>query len=285
MSANTSHLKSFHYLENGEINFSVFDTIKTTSKLDVGTYKVAWVSLPTGGNKLEVKIDTDIETVKMSNFKDKKKLDELFKSFFNKKVAKRINELGFYHKVGVLLYGKQGTGKSTIIKNYCQYAIAKHNAIVLYVNMTRGTVAQWDFVRKIRAIQKNPIIVVIEEMDGALAEGNSTESAFKSYFDGNESIDNCIIFGTTNYIDKIPTALKDRPSRFKYCLEINGIEDESDVYDIMMNMIGDIFEPTEVVDYARELVNSTLDEIKQFCIDKIMDIDSYKVTKKIGFTV
>ena len=151
--------------------------------------------------------------------------------------------------------------------------------------MTRGTVAQWDFVRKIRAIQKNPIIVVIEEMDGALAEGNSTESAFKSYFDGNESIDNCIIFGTTNYIDKIPTALKDRPSRFKYCLEINGIEDESDVYDIMMNMIGDIFEPTEVVDYARELVNSTLDEIKQFCIDKIMDIDSYKVTKKIGFTV
>lgn len=283
MSVNTSDLKSFHYLENGEISFSVFDTIKTTSKLDVGTYKVAYVSSPTGG-KLEVKVDTDTETVKMSSFKEKHQLDNLFKSFFNKKVAKRINDLGFYHKVGVLLYGKQGTGKSTIIKNYCKLAIEKHNAIVLYIDMTRGTLAQWDFVRKIRAIQKNPIIVVIEEMDGALQE-SGTESAFKSYFDGNESIDNCIIFGTTNYIDKIPKALKNRPSRFKYCLEINGIENESDVYDIMINMIGDIFEPTEIVDFARELAGSTLDEIKHFCVDKIMDIDSYKITKKIGFTV
>ena len=283
MSVNTSDLKSFHYLENGEISFSVFDTIKTTSKLDVGTYKVAYVSSPTGG-RLEVKIDADTETVKMSNFKEKHQLDSLFKSFFNKKVAKRVNELGFYHKVGVLLYGKQGTGKSTIIKNYCKLAIEKHNAIVLYVDMCRGTFAQWDFVRKIRAIQKNPIIVVIEEMDGVLVE-NGTESAFKSYFDGNESIDNCIIFGTTNYIDRIPSALKDRPSRFKYCLEVNGIDSESDIYNIMINMIGDIFEPTQVVDFARELVGSTLDEIKQFCIDKIMDIDSYKVTKKIGFTV
>lgn len=285
MSINTSDLKSFHYLENGEVSFSIFDTVKTVSKLDVGIYKIAYINTPQGG-KLEIKIDTDIETIKTHDFPDKKKIDDLFKSFFNKRVYKKIRDLGFYHKVGVLLYGRQGTGKSTIFKNYCQSAIDKHNAIVMYIDFNNGTVAQCDFVRKVRAIQKNPIIIVIEEMDGPLGTHTSVESAFKRYFDGNESIDNCIILATTNYIDKIPDAIKKRPSRFKYCLEIKGITTESEVYDILLPMIGDIYSPTDIVDFSRDLVGETLDTIKQFGIDKIMAIDSYSNRKQaIGFRI
>jgi D-beta-D-heptose 7-phosphate kinase/D-beta-D-heptose 1-phosphate adenosyltransferase len=39
-------------------------------------------------------------------------------------------------------------------------------------------------------------------------------------------------------------------------------------------------------DFQRELKGSTLDFIKQFALDKIMNLDSYKKSKKaIGFTV
>lgn len=280
----TSDLKSFHYLENGEISFSILDTVKTVKKLDCGVYNMQ-VLQTNQGQKLEVKIIPDIETVKTYNFPDKEKLNDLFKAFFDKKVITKMRTLGFNHKVGVLLHGKEGTGKSTIIKTYYTQLINKHKCVVFYVNGHYGFNMMWDFVIKIRAVQNNPIVVVFEEMDNLI--GHGYESELKKCFDGNESIDNCLLFGTTNYIDKIPDALKKRPSRFKYCLEIEGIDNEKDIYDILQNLIGDIFEPTEIVDFSRELVGSTLDVIKQFGFDKIMDLNSYsqKTHKKIGFNV
>jgi SpoVK/Ycf46/Vps4 family AAA+-type ATPase len=283
MSVNTSDLKSFHYLENGEVTFSVFDTVKTIPKLEVGTYKVSWITSQQGG-KLEIKVETGSEDVELFEHDHKEKLDNVFNGFFDKNVRKKIKNLGFYHKLGIILYGKQGTGKSTIIKNYCAEAIKKNNAIVMYINFTNGTTAQWDFVRKVRAIQDNPIIIVIEEIDEPLKNGG-VEGCFKRYFDGNESIDDCIILASTNYINDIPKALKDRPSRFKYCLEVKGISDEKIIYDILNSMIGDTHASTDIIEYARKLVDSTLDEIKQFGLDKIMDISTYstKNTTNIGF--
>ena len=35
MSKGTGNLKSFNYLENGKVTFSVFDTVKTVPKLDI----------------------------------------------------------------------------------------------------------------------------------------------------------------------------------------------------------------------------------------------------------
>ena len=39
--ANTTSLKSFHYLENGEVNFSILETKYSTKKLDAGIYKLS----------------------------------------------------------------------------------------------------------------------------------------------------------------------------------------------------------------------------------------------------
>lgn len=284
MSVNTSDLKSFHYLENGEVTFSVFDTVKTIPKLEVGIYKVSYVITPQGAGKLEVKIETGSEKVELFEYEHKEMLDKLFNGFFDKTVRKKIKKLGFYHKLGILFHGKQGTGKSTIIKKYCNDSIKNNKAIVMYINFANGTAQQWDFVRKVRAIQDNPIIVVIEEIDEPL-RSNGVEGCFKRYFDGNESIDDCIILASTNYINDIPKALKDRPSRFKYCLEVKGVSNEKIIYDILNSMIGDTHASSDIIDYARNLVDSTLDEIKQFGLDKIMDIQSYNVNNKkiIGF--
>jgi len=276
----TSDYKSFAYLESGDIVFSEFETIKSSNKLDSGSYKVNYLGYPE--NKVTIKQDSDFEIAKMHNFSDKDKIDRLFESFFNKDVRTKIETMGFCHKIGILLYGIEGTGKSSIIKYYCNYAINKHNAIVFHILYKRDEISQcWEFVQNIRRIQNNPIIIVFDEFDQQMSEN---EAFLKTVIDGNMSISNCIFFAATNYLDKIPKAMSERPSRFKYCLNIEGMQVEKDIIDIITPILNDVLSEEEINNIANELKGSTLDYIKHFCFDKLMDIKHYgKNKKQIGF--
>lgn len=279
--SNTTDLKSFHYLENGEVSFSMFDTIKSNKTLDSGCYQVTYLDHPE--NRVQVKMDRDLESVKIYGFPDKEKLDNLFNSFFSLKVHKKVRSLGFYHKVGVLLYGKEGTGKSTIIKYYFNKAIVENKALVFYINRTDESIQQcWEFIMNVRKIQNNPIIVVLEEFDEQM---KYNEGYLKKVLDGNLSIDNCIFMATTNYIHNIPEAMKDRVSRFKYSLDIEGVQSKEEAYFIIKGMLEGICKEDEMEKFSEEMKNKTLDQIKQFCLDKIMDIRSYNSNrrKQIGF--
>jgi hypothetical protein len=280
--SNTSAIKSFHYLENGEVSFSIFDTIRTNKALDPGFYQVTYVDHPE--NRVRVDVDRDIQKIKIHTFPDRLKLDDLFGSFFNNNVVSKISELGFYHKVGVLMHGQEGTGKSTVLRYYCDKAIKDHQAIVFYINRNDYYIRRcWDFIIAVRNIQSNPIIVIIEEIDSYLRDGN--EAFLKTVLDGNMSINNCIFFGTTNYINSVPDALKNRPSRFKYSLHIEAMTLLEDIFSVVDGMLGGLFTQDEITTFSTEMKGKTLDYIKQFCIDKIMDIKSYDNNRrnKVGF--
>jgi len=281
--SNTTDLKSFNYLENGDISFSMLDTIKTTKKLDSGVYLLDYVGHPQ--YSVTLKTTSDKESVKMYDFDERIVLEELFDMFFNKDVVDKMRNLGFNHKAGILLYGKEGTGKTTIIKHYANKVVDEHGALVFYLSNPSYLKDIWSFVLNVRAIQSNPIVIIMEEMDTFIHDRK--EGYLKVMFDGHESIDNCLFMATTNYIDSIPEAMKNRPSRFKYVMEIEGVNKEDVIFDILSSMIGDMFEPTEIVDFARDLKGSTLDFIKQFALDKIMNLDSYKKKgkKTMGFKV
>ena len=47
--AETANFKSFNYLENGDVSFSILDTIKTTKTLVPGSYKLSYHSGFQGG--------------------------------------------------------------------------------------------------------------------------------------------------------------------------------------------------------------------------------------------
>jgi SpoVK/Ycf46/Vps4 family AAA+-type ATPase len=276
----SSEFKSFNYLENGEVLFSIFETKKSTKKLDSGFYDVWYESYPK--SSIIIKQLNIEEEIKIHEFPDKEKLDTLFKSFFDEKVLNSITRLGFLHKTGVLLYGKEGTGKSTIFKHYANKAVINNNAIVFYVRREFINTC-WSFIQDIRSIQDNPIVVIFEEVERHI-KWESNEGVIKTILDGNLSINNCVFLASTNYIDEIPSAIKNRPSRFKYVLDIEGIQDESEVERILTTMIGDMFTAEEIKLFANDLKGHTLDNIKQFAMDKLMDLKTYKKeNKKIGF--
>lgn len=276
----TNDLKSFHYLENGDIDFSVFDTIKSTKVLDAGRYKIYIVN-QNGQYVAKLCKLENLEEHEIHNFEDKEKLNNLTKVFIDAEIKAKVNKLGFKHKMGVLLYGKEGTGKSTIVNHYCRTMVTNGEALVFYMANNYAISAAWKLVQNIRKIQPNPIVIIYEEIDGLIAE---YEGRLKEILDGSDSIDNCFIFSTTNYIDRVPKALKERPSRFKYSIDVSGLTCAEDIKVIIQKMIGDIISDQEAIKMAVSLVNSTLDDIKQFCLDKLMNLTHYDNDKqKIGF--
>lgn len=277
----TSDLKSFHYLENGEVTTSILGTIKSQSTLDPGSYSINWDFQ----NRKPVffKIDQG-EEIEYSVSSEHEFLNTVLKSFFDKKISDKLKTLGLYNKVGILLHGKEGTGKTSLIKYYCK-KLSKEQGAICITMLESGPDFQntVDFVRKIRDVQKNPIILIFEEFEMFLSYNLGK---VKLLLDGMLSIENSIIFATTNEIKEVPAALKDRKSRFKYTMEIGGIDDTSIISDICTNLLGDILSKGAIKELSASLVGNTLDEIKQKCIDIIMNIESYKPKerRRVGFS-
>ena len=199
----------------------------------------------------------------------------------------RIKSRGYNHKAGILLYGKQGTGKTSMFKKYFNSAVNEYNALVFDIKITEATYIWWDFLKDIRTIQNNPIIVFFDEFDEYFhghGRHNAQEEGIKKILDGTNSIDNCLFFMTTNYLDRIPETIKNRPSRVKYSIEVEGIQDEK----LIKQFLKQSFDKVEmVVDYEKEVSKMkgwTIDELKQWVLDKIMDLEpAEKQTKKLGF--
>lgn len=139
--------------------------------------------------------------------------------FFSAETTRKYKQLEIQQKMGILLYGPAGTGKTCTAYLIIQELISRYNAIAL--DVTRKSVR---FIKKtvasIRALQGNPIVLFYDEMEEAF---NAEETEWLTFLDGTDSINNCIILGCTNFIHQVPTRIKERPSRIKYSYYIKSL--------------------------------------------------------------
>lgn len=208
-------------------------------------------------------------------------------AFFQPEVRAKVNSLGFIHKLGILLHGKQGCGKTSILHHIASTFITHKKAIVFFCDSGNKLTSAIGLAAKIRSVQQNPIIFIADEFE-RYAENN--ESSMKNILDGKDSIDNSLFLAATNYINKVPKTLSERPSRFKLVLEFYGIKDKMIMNDILYNMSNKIkpnlFTTSEIIDITRKLDDPTIDELKHICLDKLMDHYLPEVEgRKIGFDV
>ena len=282
----TTRLKTFNYQEDGTVSFSILSTVETTDKLKSGVYNINTEQHFQKGFITNLSCLLDQETYKTEiPFYFKNKLDKIFNSFYNAEIKDKINSLGYKHKIGILLHGKQGTGKTSLVRDYFNNTIDCCNSIVFNINRTEHFNKTWEFIQNIRKIQNNPIVVFLDECDSLFTGAFNQENTVKKILDGIDSIDNCMILMATNYIDKIPDTIKNRPSRVKYIIEVEGLQETC----IIDKFLQESFDKINIkYDYSKDLntlKGSTIDELKEYVLNVIMDLSEEKVIKKsIGFS-
>ena len=178
----------------------------------------------------------------IKSFVDKRGFDTLF---FNNNIKEEImdhidnwekcadtfKERGLIHKTGILVYGKAGTGKSTLAK-----ALASELDYDL-VSIDTSTFDDINLIELTNAINNDniKIVIFIDEIDAIFKSREDTETTddqkvrvtkLLSFLDGVNSPNNCIFVATTNYYDRLDAAIT-RKGRFDKVIELTDINKDT----------------------------------------------------------
>ncbi len=126
-----------------------------------------------------------------------------------------FRQFGFLWTRGILLYGPQGSGKSSTLRRAGDLVI-EQDGIVFYCNNPGLTMHGLQLFRKAEPDRK--IIVVLEDIDHQINYGDEEE--LLSLLDGENQVDNVVFIATTNDLSEIPPRIRNRPRRFDDVIEI-----------------------------------------------------------------
>lgn len=141
--------------------------------------------------------------------------------FLSKNTREAFKAYELLYRRGILLYGPPGTGKTSTVIQICREFVDKYQGIA-FLDFPLPVIGNW--IRDLRSQDaERPVLLVMEELDSYFPQ---QESTVLSLLDGQNSIDNFIVLATTNYIEEVPSRIKNRPSRFSTVIEIGypGIE-------------------------------------------------------------
>lgn len=134
-------------------------------------------------------------------------------NFWTPKTRAKFDKYGLVYKRGVLMYGPPGSGKSVTISKIMEQVVTDKGLV--FFETAPGIL--FEAANEIKAVQGDiKILAVFEELDAWLEQ----TSEMLSMLDGEMQIDNIVFLATTNYIDRIPPRIKNRPSRFATVLEV-----------------------------------------------------------------
>lgn len=121
----------------------------------------------------------------------------------------RFKKYNLTPKRGIILYGDPGCGKTSLIYLLVD-KLKEYDGISIYFDNPFNWVEIAKLVRKVE--KTRPILCIIEDID--LVINKFGEDVFLNFLDGLNSIENVVYVATTNNLEKIPSRIKDRPSRF-----------------------------------------------------------------------
>ncbi|KAF7798910.1 hypothetical protein EIP86_010138 [Pleurotus ostreatoroseus] len=148
--------------------------------------------------------------------------DVILKDEFKKRLQKDV--FGFFDSEtlykNLSIPWKVRNGKTISMKVIMKECDAK-GYYPLYVKSFRSWKGEEGAMTDVfeKARQLSPCVIILEDLDSLINPNN--RSFFLNQLDGLESNDGLLVIGTTNHLDRIDPALRDRPSRFdrKYDFE------------------------------------------------------------------
>lgn len=124
---------------------------------------------------------------------------------------------GAIFKVGVMLYGPPGSGKSCTIKLLMKKIVKNGGTVFLGNSVHPNDLSK--FLKVFSEIEPNrKIIVVLEDFDSLTQRFK--EDDYLQLLDGTMSIDNVLFIATTNYPEKLDPRIYNRPGRFTHVIKV-----------------------------------------------------------------
>lgn len=198
---------------------------------------------------------------------------EHFEDFWSRE--EKFREYGFVFKRGVLVYGPQGGGKSSTVYRLINRIVNEKEGIVLLADSPRVASAAIDLVRELEP--SRPILVVMEDVDDIVYYYGDRQ--LTKLLDGGENVDNVIFLATTNYPERLPPRLLQRPSRFDIVMYIGmPSADDRRVYisTILNNML------LGVSDYVEATAGLSIAQIKEvILLTQVFEIDLEEAVRRV----
>lgn len=138
---------------------------------------------------------------------------EHIQDFWSKE--QKFRELNITYKRGIILYGPPGSGKSATI--YRLAAVLEQADAVMIMAQSAGMAkAAIEIVKSLEP--KRKIVVILEDIDGIISRYG--DESMTHLLDGGTDVDSVLFLATTNYPERIPARLLNRPSRFDVVIKI-----------------------------------------------------------------
>lgn len=194
-------------------------------------------------------------------------LDDISKFWTLEDVYKKYNRV---FRRNYLLYSAPGTGKTSLINLMCQDLIEKYNGIVFSLSSAEHIEMYVDAVKRIRNIEpERKIITIIEDIDNFIGDEHqrsSLDTYLLNILDGNMKFGGIVTIATTNYIHKLESRYKNRPSRFDRVIEFPLPNAESRKIFIEKTVCPEDLEKIDINEWVKRTEGYTIDHINELIL-------------------
>ncbi|MBI3410063.1 MAG: ATP-binding protein [Planctomycetes bacterium] len=124
---------------------------------------------------------------------------------------------GYLHRRGYLLYGPQGSGKSSVVHQVVHRIISKSH-VAIFCEHPGFLTRAMEVFRKIEP--DRPLVCIFEDIDAIIEEYGDSE--LLAWLDGSHQINKVINIATTNYPERLDRRIVSRPRRFDRIIKIES---------------------------------------------------------------
>lgn len=132
-------------------------------------------------------------------------------------IGDQFKKYGYLHRRGYLLYGPQGSGKSSVVHQVV-HRILQANHIAVFCEHPGLFSRAMEMFRKVEP--HRPVICLFEDIDAIIDIHGDSE--LLQWLDGSHQIDKVINIATTNYPERLDRRVVSRPRRFDRIIKIES---------------------------------------------------------------
>lgn len=187
----------------------------------------------------------------------------------------KYDRLGYLHNRAILLHGDPGSGKTCIVKLVIEDVVNAGNIVLMndYVG---------DLLKGLRAFRdiepSRQCLAVLDDVDALI--NRCGEHSLLELLDGENTVDNIMYLGTTNYISRIPARIL-RPGRFDRKIQVN-FPPPSGRYAYIKDKMGGIYPEADIIKIVNATDGLSFGHLREFLIGVYcLDQDPIEVLKRL----